>query len=116
LDNCINQEWKNYEYYYYEYENIKLKIDDDILEGEEELNYLSNYNPSRPRDIYYKTFQQIKKKAWIILKNNYIKDLANHPEELFKYIKNNVGFFPPDEIKITYKKLNIQRTKWKSQI
>jgi hypothetical protein len=92
LKRSINTEFKNYDYYYHEQEKPKLKLDNNILEGQEETNYSDNYNPPCRRDIYIRTFQKIKEKAWKILKENYMKDLVKDPQRLFKYIKNNIGF------------------------
>jgi hypothetical protein len=58
----------------------------------------------------FETFQKIKKKAWKILKENYIQDMAKDPNKLFIYIKNT-GYLPPDEIEITFKKSHINKTK-----
>jgi hypothetical protein len=91
-------------------------LDNNILEGDEESRYLDNYNPQQRRDIYYRTFQKIKKKAWIKLKENYIRNLPKDPQKLFRYVKNNIGLLPPDEVKITYANATAKRTKWKSQI
>jgi hypothetical protein len=38
LENCINSELRNYDYYHNEHEKLKLKLDNNILEGES--NYL----------------------------------------------------------------------------
>jgi hypothetical protein len=45
LEDCVNPKLKNYAYYYYKQEKLKLKLDNRILEGEEEEYYLSSYSP-----------------------------------------------------------------------
>jgi hypothetical protein len=66
------------------------KIEWDIMTYDEEKIYLKNYKPPNYRYIYYDTFIKIKKKAWKILKENYIKDLAKKPIELKNLARKSI--------------------------
>jgi hypothetical protein len=74
---CMNKKIKNWKYYYYEW-NEMTKSNLEIMTEDEEINYFENYNPPNYRYIYYETFMKIKKKAWKILKSNYIKDMVKN--------------------------------------
>jgi hypothetical protein len=79
-----------------------------MLEGEE-LDCNQNYNPYCRRDIYYKTFLEIKRKAWTQLK---LEHLLIFPEKLPTYLKNTSMRI--HKIKMNYKKIQVVKTKWKS--
>jgi hypothetical protein len=116
LKRSMSPKIMSYEYNHTEREQLKITLDENIIIGEVEINYHSSYNDPCRRDIYYKTFLKIKKNVWKTLKENYIRELTNDPEKLFKQIKDKFGDLPPDEIDITFTKARIQRTKWKSQV
>jgi hypothetical protein len=80
------------------------------MTDEKELEYHKNYNPPCYRKIYYKTFQEIKKKAWAKLKDNFIIDLKGNPRKLITFLNNRRSI---KKIEIEYKKIIIPKTKWK---
>jgi hypothetical protein len=94
---------------------IEIEIRRWNIRRRRRITYHSNYSPPCLSEIYFDTFQETKKKAGIFLKKRYIKELTEEPDRLFKYLKNNVGFAPPEEITITFKEAKILRIKCKSQ-
>jgi hypothetical protein len=43
---------------------MKMKLEESIIEGEEEMNCFTNYNTPYRKDIYYKTLLKIKMRDW----------------------------------------------------
>jgi hypothetical protein len=105
--NCKIQNWKYHHNWKEKYKSCNL----NIMTEEEELQYHQNYNPPQRRDIYLKTFTKIKRKAWVILKTNYILE-DKKLKRLNLYLQKNNSHII--KINIKYEKWFPKRTKWKS--